>query len=144
MGGRVTGTPPRVTVRCEGSTDTSPKVTRWSPGTAPFLDARLRSADYILTGEGRFDLSSLSGKGPGALRERAIRADKTCVTFAGAVAPEVLEQTVLQQTALQQTGEPRERHPVIAISPPNLPLEQALAQTERYLAKAVERWLETI
>jgi glycerate kinase len=98
------------------------------------LDSRLGRADWIVTGEGRFDLSSLSGKGPGALRARAIRAGKRCVTFAGAVAPEVL----------QADGEPREVQPVLAISPPDLPLEKALADSERYLTQAVHRWLESL
>src|SRR5687768_14071265 len=35
------------------------------------LEARLASADVVITGEGRFDDSSLSGKGPGAVAARA-------------------------------------------------------------------------
>ncbi|MBC7369240.1 MAG: glycerate kinase [Undibacterium sp.] len=49
------------------------------------LEARLAAADIVITGEGRFDASSLSGKGPGALAARALALGKPTHVFAGAV-----------------------------------------------------------
>ena len=49
------------------------------------LDARIAAADLVLTGEGRFDASSLSGKGPGAVAAAAARAGKTAHVFAGVI-----------------------------------------------------------
>lgn len=49
------------------------------------LEARLAAADVVITGEGRFDASSLQGKGPGALAARALALGKTVHVFAGAV-----------------------------------------------------------
>ncbi len=48
------------------------------------LDARLAAAEVVLTGEGRFDASSLTGKGPGAVIHRARRLGKPVHVFAGA------------------------------------------------------------
>lgn len=91
------------------------------------LDARLHRADWVITGEGRFDASSLSGKGPGALLERARRRGQRCAVFAGSIAP----------TARDVTG----RCDLVAISAPGAPLEEAMAHTRQNLAAAVERWL---
>ena len=49
------------------------------------LDARLAAADMVITGEGRFDESSLSGKGPGAVAARALALGKPVHVFAGSV-----------------------------------------------------------
>lgn len=49
------------------------------------LERRVREADVVVTGEGRFDESSLSGKGPGAAIERAAAAGKPVHVLAGQV-----------------------------------------------------------
>jgi glycerate kinase len=49
------------------------------------LEDRIRCADLVLTGEGRFDASSLSGKAVGALAEMALKHHKKLVVFAGQV-----------------------------------------------------------
>ena len=49
------------------------------------LDARLAAADLVITGEGRFDASSLDGKGPGAVAARAAALGKPVHVFAGAI-----------------------------------------------------------
>lgn len=49
------------------------------------LDARLAAADVVITGEGRFDATSLQGKAPGELAQRAAAAGKRVHVFAGAV-----------------------------------------------------------
>jgi glycerate kinase len=50
------------------------------------LDRRILAADVVVTGEGRFDDSSLSGKGPGAVVARALALGKAVHVFAGTVA----------------------------------------------------------
>ncbi|MEO6873452.1 MAG: glycerate kinase [Opitutaceae bacterium] len=49
------------------------------------LEARIATADLVITGEGRFDDSSLSGKGPGAVVARALALGKPVQVFAGQV-----------------------------------------------------------
>jgi glycerate kinase len=92
------------------------------------LDGRLARADLVLTGEGCFDASSLAGKGPGALRERARRAGTCCVVFAGSVKA--------------VDAEPDPNQPLIAITPAHAPLARALGEASLNLARAIERWLE--
>lgn len=54
------------------------------------LDERLAVADLVITGEGRFDESSLQGKGPGSLVRAARTAGKPVHVFAGRLdAPEI-------------------------------------------------------
>jgi glycerate kinase len=49
------------------------------------LPRRIAAADLVITGEGRFDESSLSGKGPGAVARAALERGKPVHVFAGAV-----------------------------------------------------------
>lgn len=84
------------------------------------LEARLAAADLVVTGEGRFDLSSLEGKGPGAVIARALRGGKPVHVFAGAV-----------------TAEPPAGVAVHAITPAGTPREQALGHAGAYLAAAI-------
>jgi glycerate 2-kinase len=49
------------------------------------LEAKIAAADLVITGEGRFDESSLSGKGPGAVAARAHALGKPVHVFAGQV-----------------------------------------------------------
>jgi glycerate kinase len=88
------------------------------------LDARLARADWVITGEGRYDSSSLAGKGPHALALAAAARARRCTVFAGSIA---LEATVSSGPEL------------IAISPPGLPLELALARAAHHLEQAIER-----
>ncbi len=86
------------------------------------LPARIRLADVVITGEGRFDVTSLGGKGPGALAALARQAGKSAHVFAGSL------------------GVPADNahH---AITPPGLPLADALPRTAEMLAAAVGRIL---
>jgi glycerate kinase len=86
------------------------------------LEARIAAADIVITGEGRFDATSLDGKGPGALVRRARELGRRAIVFAGAFD----EKT---------TG----AADFVAITPPDTPLARALAETERNLAAAVAR-----
>ena len=47
------------------------------------LEADIASADLVITGEGRLDLSSLNGKAPIAVAKLAQRADTPCVAVVG-------------------------------------------------------------
>jgi len=82
------------------------------------LPARLAAADLVITGEGRFDATSLAGKGPGSLVREARRLGKPAHVFAGSL------------------GVPADAT-THAISPPGLPLAEALPRTAEFLAAAV-------
>lgn len=89
------------------------------------LETRLAAADLVITGEGRFDDSSLSGKGPGAVAARGLALGKSVHVFAG------------QVTSLHP-------HPGLtlrAITPPGQPLAEALRLAAANLAAAVEQAL---
>ncbi len=83
------------------------------------LDRRIAAADVVITGEGRFDATSLEGKGPGVIAARAKKFGRPVHIFAGSVATPA-----------------ENRH---AISPADWPLEKALRETPRLLREAVQR-----
>lgn len=68
------------------------------------LDARVAAADVVLTGEGRFDASSLTGKIPADLVRRALAAGKGAHVFAGAVAAELPGASLHAITPAGQSG----------------------------------------
>jgi glycerate kinase len=86
------------------------------------LDSRLAAANLVLTGEGRFDASSLSGKGPGALAARAAALGKPVHVFAGAI-----------------TAAPVPGLALHAITPPGTPLPAALRAAATNLTATVDR-----
>lgn len=96
------------------------------------LDPRIAEADLVVTGEGRFDRGSLEGKGPGNVIRRALRAGKPVHVVAGAFAADTGEY-------LPPGLDPECLH---AISPPDLPLEEALGQGRRNLTETVRRLVE--
>jgi glycerate kinase len=87
------------------------------------LDRRIAAADIILTGEGRFDDSSLSGKGPGSVVRRALALGKTVHVFAGSV-------------SLSRDVPGLSPH---SITPRDVPLERALAEAPDRLLDSVRR-----
>ncbi|QYM78057.1 glycerate kinase [Horticoccus luteus] len=86
------------------------------------LEKRLAAADIVITGEGRFDASSLEGKGPGAIAARALALTKPVLVFAGAV------------LAASRPG-----LSLHAITPPGTPLPEALRTAPQNLAASVQR-----
>jgi len=54
------------------------------------LEAKLQGVDWVLTGEGRLDTQTLSGKGPLELARRARLSGARVVAFAGRVDPQAL------------------------------------------------------
>jgi glycerate kinase len=93
------------------------------------LEARMARADWVITGEGRFDSTSLVGKGPGALVASARQAGRRALVLAGRV-----QLTPAARADLAPDVE------VVAISNPRAPLQRALADTAQNLARAVRAW----
>ena len=88
------------------------------------LEQRITAADIVLTGEGRFDRTSLAGKGPGSVATRALELGKIVHVFAGVI-ESGLEKHLPTRLHLH------------ALSPPGLPIEQALREAPERLASAV-------
>jgi len=86
------------------------------------LEPRLAAADLVITGEGRFDDSSLQGKGPGAVAARALALGKRVHVFAGTA----------------RATQPPANLTVHSITPEDMPLEQALRLASLNLARAVK------
>ena len=86
------------------------------------FEGRLASADVVVTGEGRFDDSSLQGKGPGALAKRALELGKRVHVFAGEV-------------RLSQAVPGLMTH---SVTPAGMPLAEALANAPGLLFSAVQ------
>jgi glycerate kinase len=88
------------------------------------LETKLAAADIVITGEGRFDDSSLEGKGPGAVAARALALGKTVHVFAGQVSAAARPGLALH-----------------AITPAGVPLAQALrAASQNLTASARSRF----
>ncbi len=85
------------------------------------LERRIEAADIVITGEGRFDGSSLHGKGPGAVAQRALQLGKCVHVFAGAIELKEL---------------PADIH-LHAITPPDTARDVALIRTRENLRNAV-------
>ncbi|MBL9187164.1 MAG: glycerate kinase [Opitutaceae bacterium] len=82
---------------------------------------RLAAADLVITGEGRFDNSSLQGKGPGAVAARALALGKKVHVFAGRAS----------------VARPPAQLILHSITPDNVPLDQALREAAGNLTAAV-------
>ena len=98
------------------------------------LNNKIREADLVLTGEGKFDSSSLAGKGPYALLAAAYSSDTSAILLAGVAEKEAA------QTA-------RERFPgtaIYSITPKDTPLAQALKSAPDFLKQKVTEVLQTL
>lgn len=84
---------------------------------------KIAAADLVITGEGRFDDSSLEGKGPGSLLYRARTQGKPVHVFAGAV----------------EGGTPPPGTEMHVITPPGWTLPQALAGAPANLEASLRR-----
>ncbi|QQR88539.1 MAG: glycerate kinase [Myxococcales bacterium] len=96
------------------------------------LKRRIQDVDLVITGEGRFDRTSLYGKGPVSVLELASELGKPALLIAGRVEHEAKEQLRQRYPALE----------VLELSPATMPLEQALREAPSLLAKALEQWLK--
>ena len=90
------------------------------------LPGKLDRCDWLITGEGRFDLSSLQGKGPGTLARQALALGKRVSIMAGKI-----EVTA---DAFPDGGQNLD---LIEISPRDLPLHLALEREPENLRRSV-------
>lgn len=81
---------------------------------------RLAVADLVITGEGRFDDSSLQGKGPGSLVRTALALGKPAHVFAGRIDAKHTPGVTLHE-----------------VSPRDVPLAEALPKAGEWLRKRV-------
>jgi len=89
------------------------------------IGGRLAGADLLVTGEGRFDDTSLSGKGPGAVARMALSLGMTVHVFAGQVALlRAIPGLVVHE-----------------ITPAGMPMDEALAGAPGLLEGALRRAL---
>ncbi len=89
------------------------------------LETKLAAADLVITGEGRFDDSSLQGKGPGAIAARALALGKKVHVFAG-------RATV---------AHPPANLALHSITPGGVPLEKALREAGDFLTESLRHVL---
>jgi glycerate kinase len=98
------------------------------------LASKITQADLVLTGEGKFDSSSLAGKGPYALLAAAYSNDTQAILLAG----------LAEKDAAQIV---RERFPgtaVYSITPEGTPLPEALKSAPDFLQQKVTEVLQTL
>lgn len=87
------------------------------------LEPRIRRADLVITGEGRIDSQTLHGKGPAGVAGMAQAFGKPVAAFAGSV---------------EDSPALRERFDLVrAITPPAMPLSEAMKRAESLLETAV-------
>ena len=93
------------------------------------LDTLLKEVDWVLTGEGRLDTQTLSGKGPLELARQAARHGKPVVAFAGKIDPDALRGPLPFASTVQ-------------VSPPGWSEADAAsrASAAELLAAAVATW----
>ena len=93
------------------------------------LAAKIEKADVLFTGEGKFDESSLAGKGPYALLDAAGKSSKRSILLAG-VLTEGVKSELFQRYGEQVFAQ--------AITPKNMPLQDALARGPENLELAAQ------
>ncbi len=96
------------------------------------LDDALRTADWVVTGEGRSDAQTLMGKLPSGIAARARRAGVPVALLSGGIADEDSLRPVFDYVA--------------SINPHGLPLAEALrpATAKANLSRAVSDWLQRL
>jgi len=94
------------------------------------LEEHVRTADLVLTGEGAFDSSSLSGKAVGALAELALKHHKKLAIFAG--------QVDASAAASLRTRAPEGRVQMHALSTDHEPAETSHRATRARLAAKIK------
>lgn len=93
------------------------------------LDAAVQEADVVVTGEGKLDSQTLSGKGPAGVAAMATAAGKKVVAFGGMIEEDA-------RAELEGVfGE------VCGIRPEHVPVDECIANGARYLEAAAKEWL---
>ena len=98
------------------------------------LPRKIAAADLVLSGEGKIDHSSLSGKGPVALLRAAQRAGKPSLLLAGAIDTAAAADLRAQLPQCQ----------LDPITPPDCALAEALARGAENLSTQTERALRAL
>lgn len=91
------------------------------------LDERLAAADIVVSGEGRFDATSLAGKGPGEVLRRALAAGKRAVVVCGALDEDVRRWLAKHGVAATSLAD-RASSPETAMRDGERLLEEAMAE----------------
>ena len=91
------------------------------------LPEKINACDWLITGEGKFDASSLQGKGPGTLAQSCLSKGKRVTIMAGQV--EVSSGQFAKHDRLE----------LVEISPKNISLESVLNQGLNFLSKEASR-----
>ncbi|MGA2052880.1 MAG: glycerate kinase [Opitutales bacterium] len=97
------------------------------------LAERVRAADLVVTGEGRFDTSSLAGKVPGLVADLALRLNKKLLVLAGSV-----DETA---AILLRNRAPAGQVTILALSAPGEPPETAYPATAERIARKIKEAL---
>lgn len=98
------------------------------------VEHKLAEAAFIVTGEGKFDQSSLEGKGPGLVLRRALSLGKPCHVLAGHLDKDLSGHLPpgLNSACLG------------SIDPPGMPLAEALQQGPQNMALAARNLAESL
>ncbi len=91
------------------------------------LETKISQCDHLITGEGKFDESSMSGKGPGMLVKHALDSGKSVTVLAGKIDLQLEEITSSKKLRL------------IQISPQDIALEENLSEGPKNLKSALLR-----
>jgi glycerate 2-kinase len=121
--GAAGGLPFGLSVACQAKyVSGSHLITQWLN-----LKKKIKRSDLIISGEGKFDKSSLQGKGPGTLIRMATQMNKPIWIFAGQV----------EKSTISLLPETMNKNDILQISQPDQPLEQALRQTPNSLKQTL-------
>lgn len=106
---------------------------RIAPGAATViraarLESELAGADWVITGEGKFDAQSLHGKVVSAIAQVARRHDVKVAVLAGKVE--------LPEAEWKRAG----IHAALSMAPPGLALADSIACARPLLAQATRQW----
>ncbi|MDH3205981.1 MAG: glycerate kinase [Gemmatimonadota bacterium] len=96
------------------------------------LDEALAGADWVITGEGRFDTQSLSGKVVSGVLARAERAGCKVAVLAGS----------LDAEAVRAAGQRIESFE--AVSPPDIRVDEALQRGSELIEASAMRWARSL
>jgi len=94
------------------------------------METTLQDADWLLTGEGKMDVSSLQGKGPMQVARMASKSGSSIALFPGAISGSV------QRDMRKEWG----NIIIEPLSQPDWPLALALKKTEERLREVTKKW----
>jgi len=95
------------------------------------LESKVKIADYIITGEGKFDLTSFQGKGPGALLSLAKKENKKVIILAG----------IVTQDAKKKLNKDYPNAQIYSINPEEFTLSESLYKAKELLIKKIKEVL---